>query len=736
MAQSYELDVALDSSGVTQGAAQATNALGAMRGSAGMVSTALKTAGIAAVAFAGAKGLGAAISAAAEFEGQLQSLRSTVGETEANVKRIRKQTMQLAADTGESTDQIVDGYRFARSAGLDMAEANELVATSTKAAAAGFGEQSELVRTATTAMNTWSEEVKSGSDFLDTMAAAAQNADIRVSEMAGAFRRNVNIASQLNLSLEETLGSLSAISGAVGNASRGGRLFQQVLAGLLKPTQAAAETINGVVGSVDNLHRMIREDGLVQALIELQDRLEANDQGMDDVFRSARRFEGALALVSEEGGRAKDIMGEAAEETNTIQKAFEESNSTTREATRTWQTFNNVLIELGGTYLPAVNVSLRTTRKLLENVSSVTKSASNAITDEMAEAWITLSRGQNVWDDYRRSVRLAGADMEDIDFESVIGAFSLGDFRDVTTRFQKELARLPFDQREEFAKRFSTGLEIAAEKGIVNAEQTLEMLEPVLEKYPKKAAETGDEAGKEMAKGLQEGYLERAQQTQPPESMSEMFPTLGQQGAGIVGPVMTEQQVEKATKTFEEIKDSWSNITKEMYGMTKRWSSQVSDEIGEFVVEGKANFEDLGRSFMKDFVSKIFKMSVMNPMMNQMFNLGGTSAQMPTLFGDTPGVQEAKNGSTVRFAEGDKFAAAQNMGDLQAQVGGGGGSSNVDVNVINKSGENAQVNRQQTQDGEMIDVVIGAVADNIEQGGRIAGAQENRYGINPQPRGV
>ena len=82
---------------------------------------------VAVAAFAGAKGIGVAVSAAANFEEQLLSLRSTVGESEENLKSIRQETMNLAAEKGQSTSKIVDGYRFARSAGLDLADSQASV---------------------------------------------------------------------------------------------------------------------------------------------------------------------------------------------------------------------------------------------------------------------------------------------------------------------------------------------------------------------------------------------------------------------------------------------------------------------------------------------------------------------------------------------------------------------------------------------------------------------------------
>jgi TP901 family phage tail tape measure protein len=380
VANSYELDVALDSSGVTQGADQAVGALAGLRNQAGLVSTALKGAAGAAVAFAGYQGIQAAIQSAARFEKQMNELKGQVGLSSQEISKIREETMDLAATTGQSTRSIAQGYKFARSAGLDLAEANRAVETATKASAAGFGAQQDLIRTATTAMNTWTDEVESSSSFLNSLTAAAQKMDIQVSGLSSAFRRNVNIASQLNLELDETLAGLGAVAGAAGDASRGGRLFQQVLSGLLAPTEQARENISAVFGSVKNLQESLGNRGLVPTLVTLREELNESGSGLEKVFTSTRRLEGALALTANEGQRAREIMRQMGNTTGVVQETFEETSGTMRQWNKTSQEFNNRLIKWGTNLLPMVNDVLAGVVDSMERFEQGVSGTASAIT--------------------------------------------------------------------------------------------------------------------------------------------------------------------------------------------------------------------------------------------------------------------------------------------------------------------------------------------------------------------
>jgi hypothetical protein len=71
------------------------------------------------------------------------------------------------------------------------------------------------------------------------------------------------------------------------------------------------------------------------------------------------------------------------------------------------------------------------------------------------------------------------------------------------------------------------------------------------------------------------------------------------------------------------------------------------------------------------------------------------------------------------------YASGGYVGDSPSAI-----SSDVDVNIINNTGQQASATRRQGSDGkEIIDVVIGAVADSIRSGGQVGQAVQQTYGV-------
>ena len=504
MSNEFELDVQLNSQGVQQGARQGAGALSMLRGRAGAASTAIRGLAGAFAVFAGAKGVGSAIKEAARFERTMSELRGQVGLSEDTISQIEDQTEAMAATTGQSTDSIAEGYKFAQSAGLYLAESQETVETATKAAAAGFGEQRDLVRTATTATNAWSSEVESGTQFLDEMTAAAQSMDIQVDGLSSAFRRNVNIASQLNLELDETLAGLGAVAGAAGDASRGGRLFSQVLNGLLSPTNEAEKAISSVFGSVDRLRDEISQEGLVPALVRLRSELESSGREMEDVFTSSRQLEGALALTANEGDRAQQIMNDMGDASGNVQDTFDNTDDDLREYNRAMQQFNQRKREMAEKIMPIATNQLEGFNIVLDrgfglitdylNAQNSVEQSLERIRGAAPGVADELDRVNNVIEQSAtRQTDAWGFEMADADIDE-------SRFDSIRTRFAALISGLNEDARSEFSDMFTDALESAQQD--LSADQINNMLSQYWRVFRDRQADAVSEGVEQGAESL------------------------------------------------------------------------------------------------------------------------------------------------------------------------------------------------------------------------------------------
>ena len=267
---------------------------------------------------------------AMDFDDKAAQVRSTAGLTADEIEKIKPAVESTAIATGEATDDIFDAFQKAVSGSLDVAQSMNLVEQAAKATAAGFGEMERLVDVSTTAFDLFINDVDSAEQILDDIVRAAQNTQVNVEDLAGAFSRGASTASVLNVSHNELLATLGVVSERMGDTQRGGRATAQMFNDLLKPTDGARDAIDLIFGSLGNLHEMM-EDDFLGAMVKMTDGLEENKLGLENVFGSSQSLAAAQMLMSDSGERATEVFNEQAGAAGAVNEAYEASESDARK---------------------------------------------------------------------------------------------------------------------------------------------------------------------------------------------------------------------------------------------------------------------------------------------------------------------------------------------------------------------------------------------------------------------
>lgn len=314
---------------------------------------------------------GAAIKFGSDFEESLAQAQAQADLTGEQVSFIGDSAEDVAVRTGEATSDIIEAYKFTISAGKNLAESQEIVEAAAEASAAGFGEQRDLVRSATTALNAYSERLDSGREFMDLLVGSAQVMELEVSKLSRAMQKNVGVADQLGIGMDELLSGIGAVSEIMGDANRGGRLFSTMMNKLLSPTGKAKEAIEGVFGSLSNLHETIDQDGLLPTMVKLRKELEASsEEGLGLVF-SQRSLEAALNLTNNEGARTVEIMENMGDTTGSTAVAFDKSASFSRNLSRAWQALQKAARPIGNVLMEAINPGLEKAIDFMDRMADV-----------------------------------------------------------------------------------------------------------------------------------------------------------------------------------------------------------------------------------------------------------------------------------------------------------------------------------------------------------------------------
>lgn len=198
----------------------------------------------ASVAGAGAAilaGVGVSIAKFALFDKAMSSVDAATHETAGNMELLREAAIAAGADTAFSAVEAAQGIEEMAKAGVSTQEilGGGLTGALSLAAAGalGVGDAAEIAASAMTQFGLEGDKIP---HLADLLAAGAGKAQGSVQDLGGALNQTGLVASQVGLSIEETVGGLAAFASAGMVGSDAGTSFKSMLQ-RLTPTSKEAE---------------------------------------------------------------------------------------------------------------------------------------------------------------------------------------------------------------------------------------------------------------------------------------------------------------------------------------------------------------------------------------------------------------------------------------------------------------------------------------------------------------
>ena len=254
----------------------------------------------------------------------------------------------VSKETNRPLKELGDAIFAIRSGGQKGAAGLDILNQSAKAAAAGLGETRSIGLLAASAINTYGEAALSGSDAVDKVLAIVQSGNLEASTLAEPMTALLSPGASLGVTFDELGASVAGYTQITGNAPRAITGVKTALDALLKPTKDAETTINGVYGSIQNMHRAIREDGFFNVLQRLHGAVDGDVVAMGRMFSSTE----ALGFVLDATSLNTAAYAESLENINNsvgkVNKGFEiYANSSVAQAD---EATNNLRLALSSLY--------------------------------------------------------------------------------------------------------------------------------------------------------------------------------------------------------------------------------------------------------------------------------------------------------------------------------------------------------------------------------------------------
>lgn len=212
--------------------------------------------------------LGAAAKSTLDFDKRMSGVKATGIEAQAAFGALRQAAIDAGGATAFSATEAAEGMEALLKAGVSVNDVlSGGLAGSLDLAAAGQLDLATAAETAASAMTQFKLSGDQVPRIADALAAGAGKAQGDVTDLAQALGQSGLVASQFGLSLEETVGGLSAFASAGLMGSDSGTSLKTMLLALAKPSGQAAELMDQLgINAYDAQGQFVGLEGLAGQL--------------------------------------------------------------------------------------------------------------------------------------------------------------------------------------------------------------------------------------------------------------------------------------------------------------------------------------------------------------------------------------------------------------------------------------------------------------------------------------
>jgi TP901 family phage tail tape measure protein len=265
-----------DSSQLTSALAQSEGKLKGFASNAGAIGSALtRTVTLPFLAIGGA-----AVKMAVDFNASLTrvaALTPILDQSGQSFDQLHDKILELANDPEivASPTELADALYFAGSAGLDAAQAFDVVTLSAKAQSVGMGEAADISKVLIFAMNNYESEALTAAQAMDALTVAIREGTAEPEDLAVALGRLLPVAQQAGVSFQEVTASVAALTNLGVPARVATTSLRALFSQLLAPTIAATKQLDALGITADQLRYKLQQ-GPIEAFELLTDATKGN----------------------------------------------------------------------------------------------------------------------------------------------------------------------------------------------------------------------------------------------------------------------------------------------------------------------------------------------------------------------------------------------------------------------------------------------------------------------------
>lgn len=326
---------------ITAQQAEAAMALNATAASAQQLAM---TAGAAAAAII--VPLGLATKAAMDFQDQMASVSTIVDTTKESMSQMSDEVLNMASKMPVKLNDVTDALYYIRSAGVDAANAMDVLATSNKLAVAGLSTSTEAAKAVTSAMVAFQQQGMTTEQIANSFFLTVREGKTKMDALNESFGSTGLIVANAGVKLQEFNAATAAMTNAGFTASEAQTAIRGAVIAMIKPTGEMVDVLEsmGYVGSDAGTQLIKKMGGVVPAMEAIKNAAGATG---DNINKAFGRVQGLNALIALLGNQHQSFLANLDEQNKGVSALEEAYGKKMATAAAQSQIFMNNLKQLG-----------------------------------------------------------------------------------------------------------------------------------------------------------------------------------------------------------------------------------------------------------------------------------------------------------------------------------------------------------------------------------------------------
>lgn len=315
---------------------------------------------------------GAAAHFAADFQQTMTTIITLVGVSEDRVAQWTEAIKAMAPAVGVGPGELARAMFVITSAGQRGSEALKILEQAAKASAVGLGDTATIARAVTSAVNAYGPANLSAAQATDVLVATVREGNLDAASLAGTLGRVISLASTLGVSFADVGTFIATFTRQGVAADEAVTALRGTLSILLHPSTQAKQALAQLGLSMEDLRKVARDQGLVQALQLLVNSFKGNDEALGLVIPNIRALAGVLGTAGTQSQTFAEIQHNIANSLGITDAGFKRTQQTAAQQFRELKAQAEVVaVAVGERLLPTLQDLLHAVAPILTKVADL-----------------------------------------------------------------------------------------------------------------------------------------------------------------------------------------------------------------------------------------------------------------------------------------------------------------------------------------------------------------------------